>query len=71
MKKNKLNEQEEFWIGKFGNDYIKRNNSNSRVDSNFFLFKKIFNDLEKPKDCIELRANIGLNLKALKNYFLT
>ena len=29
-----------------------------RVDL-IFLIQKIFNDLEKPKDCIELGANIG------------
>ena len=38
------NEQEKFWSGSFGNNYIKRNNSNKLIDcnENFFCFKGFF-----------------------------
>ena len=39
--KKKLNEQEKFWKGKFGNDYITRNKNNSILKSNIHLFNKI------------------------------
>ena len=66
MKKKIKNEQEIFWEGSFGDDYISRNSSNKLVRSNINLFKKIFKNRSFPKNTLEIGANIGLNLKALK-----
>ncbi|GBR75485.1 hypothetical protein NO2_0157 [Candidatus Termititenax persephonae] len=35
-------EQEEFWSGEFGDDYISRNDSRTYVCGNINLFSKIF-----------------------------
>jgi len=62
-------EQEEFWAGEFGDNYIDRNNGNSIVANNTFSFAKIFRNTSRIKSAIEFGANIGLNLRALKNLF--
>lgn len=33
-------DQERFWAGKFGDEYIDRNNSEQFLNANFFLFGK-------------------------------
>ena len=59
--------QETFWEGKFGNEYISRNQSTDIDSANLQLFTEIFSKLLfKPKSLIELGANIGNNLKAIK-----
>lgn len=61
-------EQEKFWAGKFGDEYIDRNNSYSIVSSNVALFSEIFGRNMSGKDInsvIEFGSNIGLNLKAI------
>ena len=40
-------EQEKFWSGEFGNNYIDRNNSDELLASNISLFSKIFNHCDK------------------------
>ena len=65
MSKTKLNEQEQFWSGNFGNKYIDRNNENKIIESNKHLFLKIKKHLKKVKRLIEFGCNIGLNLKAI------
>jgi spore coat polysaccharide biosynthesis protein SpsF len=67
--KNKINSQEKFWQGNFGNSYIKRNNSQKSVKNNFYFFKKVFNKRVKINSLIELGPNIGLNLIALRKIF--
>tara|TARA_B100001559_G_C16278785_1_gene519599 strand:+ start:120 stop:740 length:621 start_codon:yes stop_codon:yes gene_type:complete len=62
------NEQEKFWSGSFGNNYIKRNNSNELIDCNENFFKTIFKN-KKISQCLEIGSNIGLNLIALKKIF--
>ena len=62
------NEQEKFWSGSFGNNYIKRNNSNELVDCNKNFFKTVFKN-KKISQCLEIGSNIGLNLIALKKIF--
>ena len=64
--KNKLNEQEKFWKGKFGDDYIYRNKNNSILKSNIHLLNKIKKHIKNSKSVIEFGCNIGLNLLALK-----
>lgn len=65
MKKFKT-EQEEFWAGKFGDDYIKRNKSEEIIAGNINLFSKVLRKTYKINSVLEVGANIGLNLIALK-----
>jgi pseudaminic acid biosynthesis-associated methylase len=59
-------DQEKFWAGEFGNQYIERNESNALLASNLNLFAKALRSATRPKSCIEFGANIGMNLKALR-----
>lgn len=59
-------EQEEFWSGKFGDDYVERNNDLSLIAANVNLFSKVLSKTKNVKNVIEFGANIGLNLKAIK-----
>lgn len=60
--------QREFWRGDFGDQYIDRNNDDGLRSSNLLLFGNI---LQKtgihPSSILELGANIGLNLEALRH----
>jgi len=62
----KTTEQEKFWIGKFGDDYIHRNISDSILASNISLFSNILKRTDPISSVIEFGANIGMNLIALK-----
>ena len=59
--------QETFWAGNFGDEYLLRNNDAKIVHANTNLFCKIFSYTKNIKSIIELGANIGLNLLAIKN----
>ena len=59
-------EQEEFWAGDFGDEYIDRNRADSLVESNLQLFQKALGRAEPIASVMELGANIGLNLRALR-----
>lgn len=59
-------EQEEFWAGQFGTDYINRNKSHQTIASNVSLFSRALRMAGPINSCIELGANIGLNLAALR-----
>ncbi|PKN42493.1 MAG: pseudaminic acid biosynthesis-associated methylase [Deltaproteobacteria bacterium HGW-Deltaproteobacteria-18] len=59
-------EQELFWSGVFGDDYILRNSSANKVVSNVVFFSKIISKIGPIKSVIEFGSNIGLNLKALR-----
>ena len=65
MKKFKT-EQEEFWAGKFGNEYVGRNNNQELLASNLNFFSKALKQAGQISSCLEFGANIGMNLKALK-----
>jgi len=58
-------DQERFWAGEFGNDYIERNSSNTIVASNLALFARILKSTVSLKSIIEFGSNVGLNLLAL------
>jgi pseudaminic acid biosynthesis-associated methylase len=62
-------EQEEFWAGSFGTEYIARNNSIELLASNLNFFSKALKYVGKPASLIEFGANIGMNLKAIKSLF--
>lgn len=59
-------EQENFWAGQFGSEYIGRNKSNKLLAANIALFAKILARTNSVNSVLELGANIGLNLIAIK-----
>jgi pseudaminic acid biosynthesis-associated methylase len=59
-------EQEAFWAGAFGNDYIERNQGDALLASNLHFFSKALHAARGVGSCLEFGANIGMNLKALK-----
>ena len=59
-------EQEAFWAGDFGTDYIQRNQGDALLASNLDFFGKALRQARGIKSCIEFGANIGMNLRALK-----
>ncbi len=59
-------EQEEFWAGDFGSEYIQRNQGDALLASNLNFFAKALAQAKGITSCIEFGANIGMNLKALK-----
>ena len=59
-------EQEAFWAGDFGTEYIQRNQDDALLSSNIDFFGKALRQARGIQSCIEFGANIGMNLKALK-----
>jgi spore coat polysaccharide biosynthesis protein SpsF len=59
-------EQEAFWAGEFGNDYIARNQGDALLASNLDFFSKALRASRGVQSCIEFGANIGMNLKAIQ-----
>lgn len=64
--KNFLTEQEEFWAGEFGSEYIKRNNGQDILVSYIAMFAKVISRMQTIKSVLEFGSNIGLNLRAIK-----
>lgn len=62
-------DQEEFWAGDFGTDYINRNAEDKLISSCTVMFGKIFSKCSGVKSVLELGANRGNNLRAIKNLF--
>lgn len=60
-------EQEKFWAGEFGNEYISRNEDTWLLASNTALFSTILKRTRNVRSVIEFGANIGMNIHALKN----
>ena len=58
--------QEAFWAGQFGTEYIGRNDSNQLLASNLNFFTKALEQAGRITSCLELGANIVMNLKALQ-----
>lgn len=59
-------EQENFWSGEFGDEYIERNDGRKILASNIAFFSQILENTTRVNSVIEFGANIGLNLKAIK-----
>lgn len=59
-------EQETFWAGDFGNQYIGRNNSEKLFYSKVAMWARILRSANGVRSARELGCNIGLNLLALK-----
>lgn len=62
-------EQENFWAGSFGEEYIGRNKSEEYLASNLNFFSKAFNQVGRPASLIEFGSNVGMNLRAIKLLF--
>ena len=60
-------EQETFWSGEFGNEYSTRNTGAGWIAANTALFTKILVRTSRVESVLELGANIGLNLMALRH----
>lgn len=58
-------DQEMFWAGEFGSNYINRNPSDFELAARLALFAKIIDRTEEVASLIELGANIGNNLRVL------
>ena len=59
-------EQERFWQGEFGDEYIERNQNSTLLASNISFLSKIFNRTGKINSILEFGCNIGMNLKAIR-----
>src|SRR5687767_14358699 len=66
MGKNYKTEQEEFWSGDFGDEYIGRNIGDKLLASNLFFFSNILRRMDSVKSIIEFGSNVGMNLKAFR-----
>ncbi len=62
-----LSEQEKFWLGKFGDEYQDRNNSNELLAQKTAFYASVIKGMDKFGSCIEFGSNIGLNLLAVRN----
>lgn len=62
-------EQEAFWAGSFGNDYLKRNQGENLLAAKTAFFARTLSKTEGVKSSLELGSNIGLNERALSVLF--
>ena len=66
MTNNYRTEQEAFWAGDFGTDYISRNQDAAQLAGNLARFGEIINQAGPLQSVLELGANVGMNLRALR-----
>jgi len=59
-------EQEDFWAGDFGTEYILRNQDPILIESNKNFFSRILSLTNNIESVIEFGPNIGMNLIALR-----
>lgn len=59
-------EQEAFWAGDFGSEYIGRNIGPELLASNLAFFARALRRAPVADECIEFGANVGMNLRALQ-----
>lgn len=62
----KSTEQETFWQGEFGDEYITRNASNQLLAANTEFFCNVIKRVGGLTSALELGCNIGMNLRAIK-----
>ena len=60
-------EQEIFWAGDFGDEYISRNCSSGLLHSKIAMWSQMLRSANRVSSIKELGCNIGLNLKALNH----
>lgn len=66
---NYTTEQESFWEGSFGNEYIKRNQSSDLIAVRTALFASALKRSGRLRSALELGSNIGLNERVLNILF--
>lgn len=66
MKRIYQTEQEDFWAGEFGDEYLTRNRGNNLLAGRLALLARVFSKIEPISTLIEFGANIGLNLHAAR-----
>lgn len=59
-------DQEVFWAGEFGTEYMERNQGPQLLASNLNFFGKALAQAGPIQTCVEFGANLGMNLKALQ-----
>ncbi len=62
-------EQENFWAGEFGNEYITRNSGTKILQRKLYTWKKVTSNINNLNSCIEFGSNVGYNLIALERLF--
>ena len=62
----KQTEQEKFWAGEFGEEYIDRNSSAALLAANLNYFSRSLHQARGVQSILELGANVGMNMKALR-----
>jgi spore coat polysaccharide biosynthesis protein SpsF len=60
-----LTEQEQFWQGDFGDQYVERNQGQALISANIALFAKALGRVQGLTSLLELGTNAGNNLLAL------
>lgn len=68
-KKNFSTEQEKFWAGQFGEDYLQRNTKEELLAKNLWFFTNALKRVDEIESVIEFGPNIGANLLAIQNLF--
>jgi pseudaminic acid biosynthesis-associated methylase len=61
-----LTEQEKFWQGEFGNEYIERNQGHALLAANLAMFTEILGHCQPVHSILEFGTNCGMNLRALQ-----
>jgi spore coat polysaccharide biosynthesis protein SpsF len=59
-------EQDDFWAGEFGDEYVERNSGADILAADIALFSRILRKAGRIDSVIEFGANIGLNLRAIR-----
>jgi len=60
-------EQESFWAGAFGDEYSARNQGPQILAANRALFARVLQHTRNVESLLELGANVGNNLRALRD----
>ena len=62
--------EEKFWAGEFGDNYVGRNILSNNITSSTALWAKILSNCSsRPDSALEIGCNLGINLCVLKNIF--
>ena len=62
-------DQETFWAGTFGDEYVQRNRSRQLLASNLAFWSRILAPFGPVRSVLEIGPNIGMNLMALDLLF--
>ena len=59
-------QQEEFWAGSFGDEYVERSQGADHIASRTAMWARILRRCHSLESVTELGANVGLNLRAIR-----